>query len=243
MVACACGMSAFTLAPPAAQAQRVSCTYSRGVEKRCGPYACVVDDYRPDFEDEPDPPPGTPGSCGKCRNASDCGGAACKHDGTCAGWPAPTAPEPLRPRIFMLTTDLALDVMDADSPLVSAGFLGQFALSKTRPVALADGGWLTKDLPRWYVSTEAALAFAGPGQNFFFRLGPTYYIHTGPIYITALTAGGVYQRQGASIWDFGDDAENFQRLGPFAARSSTNRAVSPSIIASGIRNVPVSSRL
>src|SRR5262245_38102970 len=191
-----------------------ACKYDPRDVSACAPYAC-----------NPDVPAGTPvnliakgtpGFCGRCTNDRFCGGAMCRPDGRCSTYDASPAPAPVWPHFHLLVTNAAFNFLDQPSPkpIVSVGYMFQGAFSRTEPVKFNQRGYYTPDLPRVYFNLAASLAMAGPAQNAFVEAGATLYVPSAPLAITTLSLGTEYQRQGASIWDLGDDGENDDRLGP-----------------------------
>ncbi len=195
---------------------RVRCEYPSKVSM-CAPYGCL-----PEVPPETDPeaiPPGTPAFCGKCSDDRQCGGAKCDVPaGTCAVTLASPPPIPIWPRFHLLVADVSVNLADAGDPrpILAAGYVFQGAFGKTKPTKLDGGGYVTPDLPRWYWSVGGSIAAAGPAQNLFADGGITRYVPDGPLSVTTLSLGFLYQRQGASIWDPGDDVENSDRIGPCA---------------------------
>ncbi len=205
----------------AADAEHGQCFY-KGDRAKCFPYGCVPVSPAGEAISDPDlVMPGAPGLCGPCTNNDQCGGAKCRGPGeasagTCVPVDDSPAPRPFRPRFGLLVADLSFNVADSDDtrPIVSAGYLGQISLGAVRPAARPDGkGFIVPDTPRFYLEGGASAAFAGPSQNLFVWLGLTYYLFNGPVALTTVTVGGLYQRQGTAIWDL-DTAKNRDRVGP-----------------------------
>ena len=192
----------------------------------CFPYGCVPIDAAgtplPVESVDPDTMPSdAPGRCGFCRTTEDCGGTRCRKPGeegagTCVAQDASPLPRAFRPRFGLLVADASMNFADsADSrPIVSAGFMGQLSLETARPAVRSDGpGFIIADPPRWYADLSATAAFAGPAQNLFVSLGLTYYLFSGPLALSTVTLGALYQRQGTAIWELDTD-KNRDRVGP-----------------------------
>jgi hypothetical protein len=210
-------------APAPDPAAPVACEF-KGDPQTCFPYGCVPVDAagNPVPLDNPDlVPPGGPGRCGVCTTNDECGGAKCRKPGeegagTCVAHDKSPAPRPFRPRFGLMVAELSFNLADADDtrPIVGAGFLGQLSLETARPAVRQDGpGFIIADPPRWYADLGATAAFAGPAQNLFVSLGVTYYLFSGPLALSTVTAGALYQRQGSAIWELDSD-KNRDRLGP-----------------------------
>lgn len=220
------GAAAAADTPPAVPAPTpapgAQCKY-RGDRAACFPYGCVPVDQNGAaiLVDDPDLVAlGKPGRCGPCTNDDQCGGAKCRMagegTGTCAPYDDSPPPRPFRPKFGLLVADLSFNVADSTDtrPIVSVGYLGQIALGEVRPAARPDGkGFIVENTPRWYLDGSAAAAFAGPSQNLFVTAGLTYYLYDGPIALTTVTLGALYQRQGTAIWEL-DTTANRDRLGP-----------------------------
>jgi hypothetical protein len=217
------GLMAATVATAEpAPAAPAACTF-KGDPKACFPYGCVPVDASgaPVPLDNPDlVPPGGPGRCGVCTTNDECGGAKCRTTGegagTCVAYDDTPPPRPFRPRFGLMVADVSFNFADAGDtrPIVSAGFLGQLSLETARPAVRRDGpGFIIADPPRWYADLGATAAFAGPAQNLFVSLGLTYYLFSGPLALSTVTAGALYQRQGTAIWE-ADADKNRDRVGP-----------------------------
>jgi hypothetical protein len=197
-----------------------ACSY-RGDLDACFPYGCVAVDAagRPIAGDPDLIRKGTPGRCGPCTSDDQCGGARCRVSGqgagTCAAHDDTPPPLPIRPKFSLLVADVSVNLADsADSrPIVSVGYLGQIALRSARPMVREGGGFITPDPPRFYADASLSAAFAGPAQNVFATAGVTYYLFSGPLALTTLAVGALYQRQGSEIWQL-DAAKNRDRVGP-----------------------------
>lgn len=199
---------------------RVPCSYQTNVKDTCGAMACRVEGV-----DQPDT--GAPGFCGQCRfspdpsdarGTQDCGGSNCRNNGSCASGIVVVPVESVRPRFHLLVVDASVGALDRDGangkPLISAGYLLEWAFCKTKPQKLDDGGYVTYVLPEWFLHTGISAAFAGAAQNTFAELGATFYRPSLPLGMTTLTLGALYQRLGASIWNPSATDENSDRLGP-----------------------------
>jgi hypothetical protein len=127
-------------------------------------------------------------------------------------------PKPVWPRFNLVVADASVNLGDAGDPkpILAVGYLFQGALSKARPALRESGGYLTPDLPRFYANGGISAALAGPGQNVFVDAGVTYYRPGMPLSMTTVSFGLLYQRQGASVWNFGAEDENADRMGPAA---------------------------
>ncbi len=195
---------------------RLSCRYDPSDGSECAPYACVPD--VPPGTDENMIPPGTPGFCGKCPAGADrfCGGAACKGNGLCAVFDHSPRPQPVWPHFHLLVTDLAVNLFDGpdSKPMVSAGYVFQGAFTKTQPEKFDAHGYLTSDLPRNYWNVGAVMALAGPAQNVFVNAGLTRYMPSAPLFLTTVSLGAEYQRQGSSVWRVTNSDVNEDRVGP-----------------------------
>ena len=213
---------ALAASPPAAAAgDHGACLY-KGDRAKCFPYGCVPVSPTGDAISDPDlVPPGAPGLCGPCMNNDQCGGGRCRPAGeegagTCVPVDKSPAPRPFRPRFGLLVADLSVNFADSAEarPIVSAGYLGQISLGEVRPAARPDGkGFIVPDTPRFYLEGGASAAFSGPTQNLFAWAGLTYYLFDGPLALTTVSVGALYQRQGTAIWDT-DTAKNRDRVGP-----------------------------
>jgi hypothetical protein len=208
-------MLAALLVAPSAMAgeERAACLY--GSTATCAPFACI-----PAAGPEVDRDavgPNSPGFCGKCTEDADCGGAKCEvAEGTCSKYDAPPIPRPIRPHFNLVVADVSLNLADATSPkpIVAVGYMYQVALREAKPMVRSGGGWITPDLPTFYLNAGVSAAFAGATQNLFADAGLTYYSPGMPVALTTLSFGALYQRLGPSIWN--GASGNSDRLGPAA---------------------------
>jgi hypothetical protein len=166
---------------------------------------------------------GTPGTCGRCTDGANeaerdrlCGGLKCLPSGVCQTAPTPSVPEAVWPRFHLFVTDLTFNAVDEAPfrPVLSTGYVFQGAFHKVRFEPDPQGGFVATALPRWYFDGGGLIALAGPAQNLFAQLGLTYYWPGGPVGITTVSAGALYQRQGSAIWKLGDTDQNIDRAGP-----------------------------
>jgi hypothetical protein len=205
----------------AAEREHGQCQY-KGDRAQCFPYACVPVNAARNGPQDPDlVAPLAPGFCGPCTNNDQCGGSQCitkegPDKGKCTPYDNSPLPRPFRPRFGLLVADLSVNLADSSDarPILSAGYLGQIALGEVRPAVRSDGkGFIVPDTPRFYVEGGLSAALAGPTQNLFAWAGLTYYLFSGPLALTTVSVGALYQRQGTAIWDF-DTAKNRDRVGP-----------------------------
>jgi hypothetical protein len=205
----------------AADAEHGACTF-RGDRAACFPYGCVPVSATGGAITDPDllPLSAAPGQCGPCTNDVQCGGSKCITQGPDAGkcqkYDGTPPPRPFRPRFGLLVADLSINFADsADTrPIVSVGYLGQISLEEVRPAARTDGkGFIIPDTPRFYLEGGLSVAMSGPSQNLFAWAGLTYYLFNGPVALTTVSVGALYQRQGTAIWEFDAD-KNRDRVGP-----------------------------
>jgi hypothetical protein len=89
----------------------------------------------------------------------------------------------------------------------------QGAFGKTHPMQLDDGGWVTNRLPRLYFALALTAAFTPDAQALGIDLGLALHATLIPA-VSSYSISVVYQRQGATIWDFQDTTENYDRVGP-----------------------------
>ena len=196
------------------------CQY-KGDRGGCFPYGCIPVGAEGQVMSNPDlVSTGAPGRCGACTNNDQCGGSLCMTSGeaagTCQRYDRTPPPRAVRPFFGLLVADLSINAADsvAMRPIVSVGYLGQIGLGKIRPAARPDNmGFIVADPPRWYIDFGGSAAFAGPTQNVFLSAGLTYYMFDGPLAITTVALGALYQRQGTAIWE-PDTSKNRDRLGP-----------------------------
>jgi hypothetical protein len=189
-----------------------ACTYKANVQAICAPIGCVVEGSG-DFE----PTVGAEGLCGKCVTADDCGGNACRADGTCSFQEAAEDPVPVWPHFSLINTAIALDIVTHDGvdvkPVVGTGYYFQGAFRSSNPVK-ENGIWGYPDVPQLFWYTGLQVAFAGESQVGALDAGITYYKADLPLSITNLSIGALLDRRGASIWNIGNTSENGWRLGP-----------------------------
>lgn len=193
------------------------CRYQENVAQTCGNLACIP-------ANSAQPHQGDPGTCGNCGpagvddvGAEQCGGIACRADGTCeVSSVVSPAPVPVWPTFHLLVIDASTTLADASGysgkPIVGAGYLFQGGLARTDPTPLPDGGWTTR-VPVLYFDAGAVAAFAGNAQNLFLRLGLAAHVPSWPLGITTFGLDATYQRAGSAIWKL-DTTRNVDRLGP-----------------------------